>query len=85
MTPIDSKVNAKLLRVAISALGADIENGQPLAEEHIIDTVRTYAPVVGGELSEEEIQAVIDELTRRFNIWTGKAATLVGEDPGHRD
>src|SRR5688500_3716180 len=83
-TSAPPQVNEKLLKVTISALGADVHGGQPLDESHIIDTVRTYAPLAGKGLSESEILAVIEELTRRFNVWTGKAGTLVGEDPGHQ-
>jgi hypothetical protein len=75
----------KLLKIAITGLSSDAQGGTPIDEERIVSTVRDYADIAGKWLTEEEIQAVIKEITKRFNVWTGSAQILVGDDPGHRE
>lgn len=79
-----ARVNEKLVKVVSAALSADAAGGQPIDETHIVDTVRVYAPVAGKDLTDYEIKSVVDELTRRFNVWTGGSGTLLGSDPGHQ-
>lgn len=74
----------KLLRVCITALSADLQAGALIAEEKIVETVTMFAAIVGKPADSEEVQSVIVELTRRFNIWTGRSGVLTGEDPGHQ-
>jgi hypothetical protein len=79
-----AQANEKLVKVVSTALSADAAGGQPIDETVIIETVLQYAPIAGKGLTDEEIKNVVAELTRRFNVWTGRAGTLVGSDPGHQ-
>lgn len=80
MTPIAEK----LLNICLAALSADAKGGTLINESHIQETVETFVPMSGKLLSHQDINEVIDEITRRFNVWSGKASTLIGKDPGHQ-
>lgn len=84
MTQLDPQQD-KLLKVVITALSSDAQGGILVDEGRITDTVRLYAPIAGASLGDQSLAAVIDELTKRFNVWTGKAGLLLGDDPGHED
>jgi hypothetical protein len=75
----------KLLRIAIAGLAADAQGGTPIDEQRIVSTVHDYAIVAGKGLNADDLQAVIREISKRFNVWTGSAQILVGDDPGHHE
>ena len=77
-------VHDLLLRLSLVALSADAQGGRPVDEAQIVATVRRYAPAAAPDADEAGIQAVIDEVTRRLNVWSGKATTLLGDDPNHQ-
>lgn len=79
-----SAASEKLLKIAITALTADARGGEPIDESRIRTTVEDYAPIAGRELARDDIEAVIDEITKRLNVWTGKGGVLVGLDAGHK-
>lgn len=74
----------KLLKVALTALAADAANGQLVEEQAVIATVEILAGVAPS-LDSAARHLVVQELLRRLNVWSGQGATLVGEDPNHRD
>jgi hypothetical protein len=74
----------KLLKLALTALAADAQGGRLIEEEHIVDTVQMLRVATPG-IDEESLHEVISELARRLNVWSGKAATLIGKDPNHHE
>lgn len=78
-------INDKLLKISLTALAADAQGGKLIEEEHIVATVRMFAPLAGQGIDDDGIQAVVGELTRRLNVWSGKSTALLGDDPNHVD
>lgn len=73
----------KLLSLANVSVAADIENGQLINEEAIRATVHDLSAHVGHP-PQQVVDDVIEELTRRHNVWTGKGAALIGQDANHQ-
>lgn len=85
MSTSASLANDKLLKICLTALGADLQAGELIAEEKITQTARDFAGLLGASPDSEDVQGVIAELTRRFNIWTGRCGVLYSsDDPGHQ-
>jgi hypothetical protein len=79
------EVHEKLLRIAVASLAADAQGGFPISEQRIIATVEQYAPLAAPALEAEGRMAVVEELTKRFNVWAGQGGTLVGDSLGHEE
>ncbi|MCC6929814.1 MAG: Z1 domain-containing protein [Gemmatimonadaceae bacterium] len=84
MSLSSSPAYEKLLKICLTALGSDLQAGELIAEEKITETARSFAAIISKSADSEEVQSVIAELTRRFNIWTGPCGVLTGDDPSHK-
>jgi hypothetical protein len=56
-----------------------------IPRERIEEEVRLYAKVACPNIDEGGVDAVVSDLARSFNVWNGRAGTLRGSDPGHKE
>lgn len=78
-----SPAASALLNVVRVFLSGEAQDGVLLDREHITKTVERFAPIAGIGLSANDLTVVIGELEKSFNVWSGRAGALLGEDPGY--
>ncbi len=73
-----------LLNVVRIFLSGEARDGTLLDRQHITQTVERFAPIAGPGLDARDLDVVISELEKSFNVWSGRAGALLGNDPGYQ-